>query len=205
MGLESLPTPSFRQPWRQLLAQQPECPSHPGFHRLHGHPHDGGDLGIGQAILAAPLEGLPHVIGKAGDGGPGEFPELAHVRARVGAGDGRRGAHHRLGAGRHLAVPEIVERQVPRRLVQVRAKRGLGHERFPPSPELEQHLLRDILCRRGIPQDSVGRADEPRVVLAEERLEGGIVTGSAPREKGEVVHELQVKGGWPVDALVRAG
>jgi hypothetical protein len=60
-------------------------------------------------------------------------------------------------------------------LKQVRLRRALGSERFPPPPKLQHHLLHNLLGNRPRPNNRLGRPDERWVPRAKNRIERAFI------------------------------
>jgi hypothetical protein len=91
----------------------------------------------------------------------------------------------------HAAVPQVIERPVSRRPKQVRAQRLIDRQRLPAAPQLEHHVLHDLLRHRATPQHPLGESDERRIMSAKDRVEGVFV---APPDTLEEFALVQGRG-----------
>jgi len=77
-------------------------------------------------------------------------------------------------------VPDVIERTISGRLKQIRLRGALGRKRFPPPPQLEHHILHNLLGNRPRPDNRLGRPDKGRVPGAENRIERSLIACSKP-------------------------
>src|SRR5690349_7878583 len=92
----------------------------------------------------------------------------------------------------------MVEHAVSGRLEQIGLRRPLRRQRLPPPPQLEHHVLYDLLGYRTVAQHPFGRPDERPVPRAKDRVERLRVPLPESIEKLAVREVRQVEAG-PMD------
>ena len=83
--------------------------------------------------------------------------------------------HLRLSESLHPFVPEIVERAIPRGLKEVRLRRRPLRDVGAPLPQLQHHVLNDLLGYRARAHERFGCPDERRVPGAENGVERRLI------------------------------
>ena len=87
-------------------------------------------------------------------------------------------------------MPQVIQGAIPRRLQEV-AAHGFSHvEAVAAPPQLEHHILRNLLGRRALTEHRFRDAHEQPVVRAEYRVERTCLTGAKPGE------QLTIVNGW---------
>jgi hypothetical protein len=98
------------------------------------------------------------------------------------------GRELRFGATLDCAVTQMVQDAIACRTKEVSAQGILDDECLSTAPELEQDVLYDLLGHVPALEHALGRADQRRVVRAEDRVERVVVAGTDAFEERAVVH-----------------
>src|ERR1043165_5155355 len=155
----------------ELLAYGAEGLAHLRLHRLDRDAQGLGDLPVLEAVDPGELEDLAAPGRQRAHRAPHHDVDLLLQHRPVGVGMGGRDDVPGIEADHDTMMADQVQRPVPGDLEQVGTKGGIENYIVPAAPQLQHHVLRDVLPRRPIPEDRLGEADQIRVIGAEDGIE----------------------------------
>ncbi len=135
-----------------------------------------GDLGVFQPLHPAQLEDLAAARRQQTHGSLQGGVDFTVEQGAVSPGRGGQFGRGKSGAAPdHLLMANEIEGPVAGRAEQIGLQRGFYGKRLPASPQLEHHILRQLLGGRTLSQHPLGEMDEACVVGAEDDVEGSFI------------------------------
>src|SRR5450759_1706692 len=171
-----------------MILQGLDGPENASLDGSHGNPEHGGDLSVGQTVVARQDEGFPLLVRKGGEGAPHGLPPLPPRQQALDPLSLVHGLGDRL--QRHdgrtaLATPPVAAR-VGRDREQPGRDFGPPVILMRPGNHLDENLLCHFFRRAPVRQQPVGKPKERRGVALEELSRPARIAGSNPIQQAAV-------------------
>ena len=104
----------------------------------------------------------------------------------------------------HLQMPQVIQRPIPYRLQQIPTQAAPVGKGLAPTPQLQKHLLRQILRHGRLVQETIRCPDGRRIPLPEQCVEGRVIAAAESGQEVGIGHDGAKGRGFRGDAVLMA-